>query len=319
MKLNQGIFLKIVSTFMMGTSVFAGPLQLSGSVKVDGSSTVFPISEAIAEEFQKVHGSVKVTVGVSGTGGGFKKFAHGEIDISGASRPISETEKNAAKENKIQFVEIPVAIDGLTVMVNPKNDWVTSITVEELKKIWQPQSTVKLWSDVRETWPKRKMNLYGPGTDSGTFDYFTEVVVGKAKASRPDYTASEDDNVLVQGISGDRDALGYLGYSYYKENKERLKSLGISDGKNPPVFPSDETILKGIYKPLSRPLFIYVNKGALGRPEIEKFVNFYVTKATALVPEVGYVPLSQTKYDEVLKRFEDAKTAKYDVTMKDLL
>lgn len=278
--------------------------QLAGKVSVDGSSTVYPITEAMAEEFGKVHNKVRVTVGISGTGGGFKKFVAGEIDISDASRPIKDSEEAMARTNGIEYIELPVAFDGLTVVVNPRNTFVDKLTVQELKKIWQPGSTVKLWSDVREGWPQETIKLYGPGTDSGTFDYFTEAVNGKEGASRPDYTASEDDNMLVQGVAGDQYALGYFGYAYYVGNKAKLKAVPIDGGKGS-VLPSDVTINNGTYQPLSRPIFIYVSKKSAQRPEVKAFVDFYLKNSPKLVKEVGYVPLPQTVYTLALNRFNN--------------
>ena len=271
--------------------------NVSGSVDVDGSSTVFPITEAMAEEFRKVAPQVRVAVGVSGTGGGFKRFCNDELDISDASRPITETEKTACEANGVQYLELSVAFDGLSVLVNPQNTWVDNLTVAELKKIWEPSSVVKRWNQVRPNWPDQAINLYGPGTDSGTFDYFTEVINGKAKDSRADYTASEDDNTLVQGIAGQRNALGYFGYAYYVENKDKLKLVPIvgTDGKA--VLPSDQTIKDGTYKPLSRPLFIYVKlKSLKEKAQVHGFVKFYLDQAAKLVPQVGYVQLSDAIY-----------------------
>ena len=279
---------------------------LSGAVHVDGSSTVFPITEAVAEEFQKRHRGVRVTVGISGTGGGFKKFCVGETDINDASRPIKSKEIAKAAENGIEFIELPVAFDGVSVVVNPKNHFVDFLTIEELRKIWQPGSTVRKWNEVRPGWPNRPITLYGPGTDSGTFDYFTEAVNGKAQACRPDFTASEDDNVLVQGIAGDENALGFFGYAYYVENRARLKIVPIDAGHGP-VAPSADTINNGTY-PLSRPLFIYVSRKAAERPEVSAFVRFYIENAEALVKEVGYVPLPQKVYQLALERFERRTT-----------
>lgn len=276
--------------------------MLSGTVHIDGSSTVFPITEAVAEEFQKVHRNVRVTVGISGTGGGFKKFCIGETDINDASRPIKVTEKAKAAENGITFVELPVAFDGISVLVNPKNDWVDYLTVEELKMIWQPGSTVQKWSDVRPDWPDRPIKLYGPGMDSGTFDYFTKAINGKEQACRPDFTASEDDNVLVQGIAGDQNALGFFGYAYYAENRSILKAVPIDTGKGP-IGPSEITINDGTYKPLSRPIFIYVSKRSAQRPEVDEFVKFYLQNAPVLTKEVGYVPLPAKDYQSALRKF----------------
>jgi phosphate transport system substrate-binding protein len=279
----------------------------SGTIKIDGSSTVFPITEAVAEEFQAANPGTRVTVGISGTGGGFKKFIAGEIDISDASRPISAAEMEGATAAGLQYIELPIAYDGLSIVVNPKNTFCSALTVEELKKIWQPESSVKMWSDVRPDWPAKPLNLYGPGHDSGTFDYFTEAIVGKAKSSRADYTASEDDNVLVQGVEGDENALGFFGFAYYKENKDRLKIVSVDSG-NGPVVPSEQTINDGTYSPLSRPVFIYVSMKSADRPEVKSFVNFYLNEGAALVKEVGYVPLPATVYELARTRFSEKKT-----------
>ncbi|MEM2896383.1 MAG: PstS family phosphate ABC transporter substrate-binding protein [Candidatus Bathyarchaeia archaeon] len=273
----------------------------SGTIEIDGSSTVFPITQAVAEEFQKLNPDVRVNVGISGTGGGFKRFIMGETDISDASRPIKASEAESAKQNGIEYIELKVAIDGLAVVVNKGNTWVDYLTVEELRMIWEPESVVDSWDDVRPEWPNYPIHLYGPGTDSGTFDYFTEVIVGKEDSSRPDYTASEDDNVLVQGIAGDSYALGYFGYAYYTVNRDRLKIVPIDSGEGP-ITPTDETINAGKYKPLSRPLFIYVNKKALERPEVKAFVKFYMENAEKLVAEVGYTPLPASVYQENLSK-----------------
>ncbi|MDI6715989.1 MAG: PstS family phosphate ABC transporter substrate-binding protein [Actinomycetota bacterium] len=269
--------------------------NLSGTIKIDGSSTVAPISEAVAEEFMTVNPGVKVIVGISGTGGGFKKFTSGETDISDASRPIEDAEKALAKKNGIEYIEIPVAYDGISIVVNKNNNWAKDITVNELKKIWEPNSQVKTWKDIRPEWPNEKLILYGPGTDSGTFDYFTSEINGQEKASRADYTASEDDNVLVQGIAGDKGALGYFGYAYYVENKDKLNILSVNG-----VKPTEDTIKNGSYKPLSRPIFIYINKKALKRPEVKEFIRFYLTDGVQLIPEIGYIPLDKSSYDKSL-------------------
>ena len=285
--------------------VIPGHLRAAEVVKIDGSSTVFPITEAVAEEFQKATGN-KVTVGISGTGGGFKKFTRGETDVQNASRPISESEIAAAREGKIEFLEFPVAYDALTVVVNSKNDWAKEIKVSELKKIWEPaaQGKIKKWNQLRADWPDKEIKLYGAGSDSGTFDYFTEAVVGKAKSSRGDYTASEDDNVLVQGVEGDRYALGYMGYSYYEAHKNRLRALPVEwdeKGKSA-VAPSMETVLDGTYHPLSRPLFIYANLQSLEKPAVQKFVEFYFANVETLAKEVNYVPLPATAYGILRER-----------------
>jgi phosphate transport system substrate-binding protein len=267
-------------------------------IQIDGSSTVFPITEAVAEEFQKAKkGKIKVTVGIAGTGGGFKKFCRGETDISDASRPILKQEMEACKGAGVEYFELPIAYDALTVIVNPKNDWVKALTVPDLKKMWEPsaQGKVTNWNQVRSEWPNAPLKLFGPGADSGTFDYFTEAIVGKAKSSRGDFTASEDDNVLVQGIINDRNALGYFGFSYYAENQNKLKAVPIDTGKGP-VSPSPKTVEDGTYQPLSRPIFIYVSKKAMDKPEVKEFVEFYLKNAPLLVKQVKYVPLPQSVY-----------------------
>lgn len=309
MNLNRvaGCAAAVLSGALAFSSAGAAERGVSGMVKVDGSSTVFPITEAVAEEFQKAYPGVKVTVGISGTGGGFKKFGPGEIDISDASRPIKSSERELCAKHGVEFIELPVAYDGLSVLVNPKNDWCQSITTSELKKIWEPESKVRLWSDVRKGWPARPIKLYGAGHDSGTFDYFTEAINGKEKACRSDYTASEDDNVLVQGIAGDVDALGFFGYAYYVENQDKLKLVAV-DGGNGPVLPTEETINNGSYKPLSRPIFIYVSRKSAQRPEVEAFVKFYLDHMSDLVREVGYVALPQSITALAKKRFESRKT-----------
>jgi phosphate transport system substrate-binding protein len=282
---------------------FSSMSQASGTIEIDGSSTVFPITQAVAEEYQNVYPDVRVNVGISGTGGGFKRFTVGETDINDASRPIKSSEIEAASENGIQYLELEVAIDGLAVMVNPGNTWVDYLTVQELNMTWRPESQVDSWNDIRPEWPDQPIHLYGPDTDSGTFDYFTEVIVGDEDASRPDYTASADDNVLVQGIAGDQNALGYFGYAYYAENTDKLKIVPIDSGDGP-VTPSDETINAGQYAPLSRPLFIYVNEESLKRSEVLSFVQFYMEHAEQLVSEVGYTPLPASVYSQNLAELE---------------
>jgi phosphate transport system substrate-binding protein len=301
-------------------------------VKVDGSSTVFPITEAVAEEFQiQKRGKVRVTVGISGTGGGFKKFCRGETDISNASRPIRDVEREECKKNDIEYIELPVALDALSVLVNPRNDWVKEMTVAELKKIWEPEAQGKVtnWKQVRAGFPDRPLKLYGAGVDSGTYDYFTAAIVGKEHSSRGDFTASEDDNVLVQGIAGDINALGFFGLAYYLENATKLKALAIKardDAKA--VLPSLETARDGSYQPLSRPIFIYVSRKSVdSRPEVGKFVEFYLDKANAmkLIKEVGYVPLPDKAYDMFLQRFKERATgtafhgSKIGISVDDLL
>jgi phosphate transport system substrate-binding protein len=282
-------------------------------IAIDGSSTVYPVTEAGAEEFQKATPGTQVTIGRSGTGGGFQKFCRNETAVSNASRPILAAEIESCRSASVTYIELPVAYDGLTVVVHPKNTWATSITVAELKKIWEPaaQSKVMRWNQVRPSWPNQEIHLFGPGVDSGTFDYFTEVINGKAKASRGDYTSSEDDNVLVQGVSGDPSSLGYMGLAYYVENKDRMKVVPVDDGDPSngagAIEPSVQTVRGGTYRPLSRPLFIYVNATALSRPEVQKFVDYYITHATELIQEVGYVPLSDAEQKLVRDRFA-AKT-----------
>jgi len=279
--------------------VIASAPKLVGTVEIDGSSTVFPITAAVAEEFQNLHPDVRVNVGISGTGGGFKRFTVGEIEISDASRPIKSSEAEAAQQNGIEYIEFSIALDGLSVVVNHQNTWVDYMTVQELNMTWRPNSTVTKWNDIRPSWPDQPIHLYGPGTDSGTFDYFTEVIVGRVDASRPDYTASEDDNILVQGIAGDTYALGYFGYAYYAENTDKLKIVPIDSGSGP-VTPTDQTINSGQYVPLSRPLFIYVNRESLERVEVKAFVRFYMENGEQLVSEVGYTPLPTSVYQENL-------------------
>ncbi|MDX1948860.1 MAG: PstS family phosphate ABC transporter substrate-binding protein [Pirellulaceae bacterium] len=281
---------------------------LTGTITIDGSSTVFPVTEAVAEEFQNAtKQNVKVTVGISGTGGGFKKFTRGETDISGASRPILKAEMEAAKEKPIEYVELPVCFDALTIAVHPSCDWIENdtITVAELKKIWEPDAEGKIthWNQINEKWPNEKIELFGAGTDSGTFDYFTEAINGKAKASRGDYAQSEDDNTLVQGIEGNKYALGYVPFAYYEPNKSRLKALKVDSG-NGGVAPSEENVISGAYQPLSRPLFIYVSKAAAARPEVKKFVEFYIDNVPTLAKEVKYVPLPPDAYPLVKARFD---------------
>ncbi len=302
-------------------------------IKVDGSSTVFPITEAVAEEFQKQYPGIKVMVGISGTGGGFKRFGRGETDISDASRPIKPKEVELCKENNIDYIELPVAYDGLAVMVNPKNTWVDHLTVKELKKMWEPsaQGTVTKWSQIRDGFPDKEIRLFGPGTDSGTFDYFTEAICGKSAASRGDYTASEDDNVLVEGIASDPQALGYFGLAYYEQNKDKLKIVPIDDendanGKGA-ITPSSQSVMDSTYQPLARPIFIYVSTKAAEKEEVKKFVEFYLKNAPELVKEVGYIPLPDEAYQTALERFQKritgsvfgGKGAKVGVRMADLL
>jgi phosphate transport system substrate-binding protein len=276
-------------------------------VTIDGSSTVFPITEAVAEEFQRAHPDVRVTVGISGTGGGFKKFTAGETDINDASRLIKGSEVELAEQNGIGYIELPVAFDGLSVVVNPENTFVDHLTVEELQIIWEPGSSVERWSQVRAGWPDEEIALYAPGTDSGTFDYFTEAINGESGAVRQDFTASEDDNVLVQGVAGDPNALAFFGFAYYVENTDKLKVVPIDPGDGA-VAPSEVTINDGTYRPLSRPIFIYVSTQAAERPEVQAFVTFYLENAADLVGEVGYVALPETAYEAAVTRFENRVT-----------
>jgi phosphate transport system substrate-binding protein len=301
--------------------------SLSGNVTIDGSSTVFPISEVVAEEFRKTNSGVQVAVGESGTGGGFKKFCAGEISLTGASRPIKPEEIEACKTGNIEYIEIPIAYDALTVAANPQNEAAKCMKVADLKKVWEPAAQGKItnWNQINPSFPDLKLSLYGPGTDSGTFDYFTKEIVGKEKDSRSDYTASEDDNTLVQGIAGDRGGLGYFGYAYYEANKEQLKAVEIDSGKGC-VAPSAETVLAGTYTPLSRPIFVYASKKDLERPEVKAFTDFMLAgNSKKLISEVGYVPLPDELSTAVQKRYESGQVgslyqgAPKGSTLKDLL
>ncbi|MBI5026716.1 MAG: PstS family phosphate ABC transporter substrate-binding protein [Nitrospirae bacterium] len=324
------IFVGMIALIVMVMATSVQVMAAEKIVKIDGSSTVYPITEAVAEEFQKAKkAGIKVTVGISGTGGGFKKFCRGETDISDASRPILKKEMDACKEKGIEYIELPVAYDGLAVMVNPKNTWVKSMTVADLKKIWEPaaQGKITKWNQVRAEWPNAPLKLFGPGVDSGTFDYFTEAIVEKAKSSRGDYTSSEDDNVLVQGIAGDKNALGYFGLAYYEENRDKLKLVPVINPKTgKEVLPSEKTVMDGTYQPLSRPIFIYVSKKSLDKPEVKEFVEFYLKSASRLVKEVKYVPLPDKAYKLAEERFTKRKTgtlfggeAEVGVKIEDLL
>lgn len=301
-------------------------------IKIDGSSTVFPITEAVAEEFQREN-KARVTIGVSGTGGGFKKFCAGETVISGASRPIKPSEVELCSKAGIDYIELPVAYDGIAVVVHKDNDWVESMTVQELATLWQPeaQESVTHWNRVRTEWPEKEVHLYGPGVDSGTYDYFTAAIVGKEHSSRGDFTSSEDDNALVQGVSGDPLALGFFGFAYYKENQDKLKVVPVDDGKDDtgagPIAPSTETVADGTYQPLSRPIFIYVSKKAAERAEVQAFVDYYLKKGKELVAEVGYIPLPSSATTLVAERFAARTTgslfagegSKVGVTVESLL
>ncbi len=283
--------------------------KISGDIKIDGSSTVYPITEAVAEDFKMSYPDVKVTVGLSGTGGGFKKFGRGEIDLNDASRPIKSTEDSLCKANNIGHIELKVAFDGLAIVVNPQNSWANDITVAELKKIWEPeaQGKIKTWNQIRPEWPKEEIHLFGAGVESGTYDYFTEAIVGKSHSSRGDYTASEDDNVLVQGISTDKLALGFFGIAYFEANKDKLKVVPVDDqndenGKGA-ILPTIETVKNKTYTPLGRPLFIYVNSTAAKRKEVQSFVDFYLTQGGALSQEVGYISMTDEEYKTEKTKF----------------
>jgi phosphate transport system substrate-binding protein len=317
--------ISVLAAALAAAPVFAQ----SQIVKIDGSSTVFPVTEAVAEDFQKAKKQkVKVTVGISGTGGGFKKFCRGETDVSNASRPILKAEMADCQKAGIEYFELPVAFDALTVVVNPKNTFIKQLTVAEMKKMWEPaaQGKVTRWSQVNPAWPDQPMKLFGPGADSGTFDYFTEAVVGKSKSSRGDFTASEDDNVLVTGVSRDVNGLGYFGYAYYIENKDKLKAVPIVNDKGQAVEPSMEAVLKGSYTPLARPIFIYVSAKSLARPEVKEFVEYYMTNGAALAKEVKYVPLPDSAYKTALQHVQKGKkgtvfggVAEVGVTIDELL
>jgi phosphate transport system substrate-binding protein len=300
--------------------------ELNGSIAIDGSSTVFPITEAMAEEFSKANQKVRVTVGISGTGGGFKKFCAGEIDFNDASRPVKSSELKACADNGVEFIEMPVAFDGLSVVVNPANDWVDHLTIAELKAIWEPESQIKRWNQIRPEWPDEEIKLVGADTDSGTFDYFTNAIVGEEGASRSDYTWSTDDNVLIEAVAGEKYALGYFGYAYYVENTDRLKLVAV-DGGEGPILPNAETVNTGAYQPLSRPLLVYVNKESAERPVVKAFVEFYLSQETRpLVSDVGYIPLPDRAYELILERFQQGVTgslfaggSQTGVTIEDIL
>jgi len=314
--LTLGIFLSFTTFVWAEKKVSKTAHDLKGEIPVDGSSTIFPISESVGEEFQKAHRGTRVAVALSGTGGGFKKLCKGEVDVTGASRPIKGpdpkkkndpsklSEIELCQKSNIQYVELPVAYDGIAIVVNPKNTWAQSITVAELKKIWEPGSQVKSWKDLNSSYPDKAIKLFGPGHDSGTFDYFTHAINGAERASRKDFTASEDDNVIVNGVVGEEGALGYFGLAYYEENKARLKVLPV-DGGNGPIIPSQTTVANGTYIPLSRPLFIYASETALRtKPQVLAFTQFYIESADQLAPQAGYVSLGKNTYSMVQKRFE---------------
>ncbi|MXS81275.1 phosphate ABC transporter substrate-binding protein, PhoT family [Nitrosomonas eutropha] len=296
----------LITAFILLSGI-SGYIQARSLIKIDGSSTVFPITEAVSEDFQTAKkGATMVTAGISGTGGGFKKFCRGEIDIVNASRPILSSEMEQCRRNGVQYIEMPIAFDALTVAVNPRNNWIKSITIAELKKMWEPAAQEKIlnWNQINPAWPDARIKLFGAGADSGTFDYFTEAVVGKAKSSRGDFTASEDDNVLVQGVASDLNALGFFGFAYYIENQKKLKAVAIDHGAGG-VLPSMLTVQNGSYQPLSRPLFIYVNAKSANKPEIKEFVIFYMQHAQQLIEEVRYFPLKKEFYDFNIKHLQN--------------
>lgn len=298
--------LSLIATLAFAVSALAAEPKV---IKIDGSSTVYPITEALAEEFQLAQkGAVKITAAFSGTGGGFKKFCRNEIEVTGASRPISQSELENCRKTKVKFYELPIAFDATVVVVHPSNP-LTQITVEELKKMWAPESQgkIKTWSDVNAAWPKTTLKLYGAGADSGTFDYFTEAIVGKSKSSRGDYTASEDDNILVKGVGGDKSALGYVPLAYYLENSKKIKALAIVNKQGKAVLPTKENVENASYNPLARPLFFYVNAEAAKRPEVKDFVAMMLTTAGVIVPEVKFVALPKKAYDQAQEHFKKGK------------
>ena len=301
----------MLSIMLTGLATHACALNkaLKGEVKLDGSSTVFPIAEAAAEEFQKEFPNIRVTVGVSGTGGGMKKFTAGEIDVANASRTMKDEESKKAAEHKVEFIELPIANDGIAIVVNPKNTFVKSLSLAQLKSLWEPGSKVKTWKDLDPSWPAEAIKLYGPGADSGTFDFFTEHVMGTARLSRADYVASEDDNVIVTGVSKDKNALGYFGYAYFYENQKTLRDVPIQGKDGAVVSPNVETIEKGTYS-LSRPLLIYVNKKSAQKPEVKAFASYFLKNAAKFSKEVGYVPLKEAVYADAIKKFDTATSGK---------
>lgn len=295
--LISGIFIFLVACNNLGNDK---------SVAIDGSSTVFPVTAAVAEEYRSVEPELNITIGVSGTGGGLQKFAAGGIDIANASRSIKEEEKALAEKNNIDFVELEVAYDGLAVVVNPENDWVDSLSVEQLKKLWEPaaQGTITHWDQLNPKWPHEEIHLFGPGVASGTFDYFTEAIVGESGASRGDFTASEDDNVLVQGVATDKFGLGFFGLAYYEANEDKLRLVPIDNG-NGAIFPTRENIKNSTYAPLSRPLYIYVSSKSVNNPDVVNFVRFYLKNAGKIVKDVGYIGLTEDEYERELQKFNE--------------
>ncbi|MCS7015159.1 MAG: PstS family phosphate ABC transporter substrate-binding protein [Gemmatales bacterium] len=302
--LHAGIGASVAVLLALG--VLHSQQQLTGEIKADGSSTTYLITERMATAFRSIHPKVQISIGVSGTGGGFKKFANNETDISNASRAIRPAEAELCRKNGIEFLELKVALDGLAVIVNPENTWARKLTVEQLQHIWRPDNPARRWSDLDPNWPNERIELFGPGTDSGTFDYFTEAINGKEKVSRADYNASEDDNVIVNGVARSKYALGYLGLAYYEENRERLTAVAIRDREGKDFYlPTRENVLKGVYKPLSRPLFIYVKLASMKRPEVREFVRFYLRRSD-LVRKSGYIELPIAERLEQQERFEKA-------------
>jgi phosphate transport system substrate-binding protein len=303
------MFSLLASSSIVATGLIVAPVvnsQGSNTIKIDGSSTVFPISELVAEKFQKITTTgTKVTVGVSGTGGGFKKFCSGQTEISNASRPILAKEVEACRAKGIRYIELPVAYDALTVVVNPENTWASNLSVEQLRKIWEPAAQGKItnWNQINSRFPNQPLKLFGPGSASGTFDYFTEAINGKSKSSRTDFTASEDDNVIVNGVSKDKGGMGYFGMAYYEANKSKLKAIKVGG-----IAPSVETVKSGKYAPLSRPLFIYVNATAAAKPHVKEFVDFYLKNAATLSEEKGYVALPAAAYTTAIKHFVNKRT-----------
>lgn len=322
-----------LALLMLASALAAHPIkaqaQAQAMIKIDGSSTVFPITEAVSEHFREKNPATKFTIGIAGTGGGFKKFCKGETDISDASRPILKKEMAECSKNGIYYMELPVAFDAVTVVVNPKNKFLSKITVEELKKLWEPaaQGVITTWNQVNPAWPATPIKLYGPGADSGTFDYFTEAINGKAKSSRTDFTTSEDDNVIVQAVSRDVNALGYLGFAYYSENNKKLKAAAIvAKNAKVAVLPSMKAVMDASYQPLARPLFIYVNAKAAERPEVHAFVDYYLNNAEVVAKQVKYIPLSMKDYRHTMVNYKVKKTgtafggeAEVGVTIEELL
>jgi phosphate transport system substrate-binding protein len=298
-----------VRVALLLTALVASPARAQLLIKIDGSSTMFPVTEAVAEEFQvRKRGTARVTVGISGTSGGFRKFCRGETDLQDASRPILKSEMDTCRAAGVQYFEIPVAFDALTVAVNPQNTWLDSITLSELKRIWEPAAQGKIvnWKQINSSWPDVPILLFGAGADSGTFDYFTQAIIGRARSSRGDYAGSEDDNVLVKGIETSPYALGYVPYAYYAPHAGRMKALAIDAGSGP-VKPGPENVLNGTYAPLSRPLFIYVNATSAQRPEVKEFVEFFLSHGGALIREVQYLPLGEAAYAMALRNFRSGK------------